>query len=210
MRKSILDALLPKTRQGILAAVLTQPQKEWYASELARRLGVRPSSLQRELTSLTDAGILIHRRRGHLVLYQANTASPVFAELRGLLLKTVGLVDVLAQALQSLGSKVQVAFVYGSIAQGLERSESDVDLMVIGTVSPAELAVALRVVQQTIGREINPTVYVREEFVEKRALGDHFLMQVLARPKLFVIGSEHDLAGASGEQHGGAHASHAK
>ncbi|MDE2263059.1 MAG: nucleotidyltransferase domain-containing protein [Gammaproteobacteria bacterium] len=205
-----MDALLPKTRQAILAAVFIQPQKEWYASELARHIGVRPSSLQRELGSLTEAGVLIHRRQGNLVLYHANTDSPIFPELRGLLLKTAGLVNVLSHALRPFESKVQFAFVYGSIARGRERSESDVDLMVVGTVLPAELVMALRAAQQAIGREINPTLYSQEEFAQKRALHDPFLMQVLAGPKLFVIGSKDDLARASGEQHGRAHARHEK
>lgn len=98
-RLRTLDALLPKTRQGILAATLVQPEKAWYASELAQRLGVPSSSLQRELQDLTEAGILKTHKQGRMVYYQANRESPVFPDLRGLLLKTAGLVDVLAQAL---------------------------------------------------------------------------------------------------------------
>src|SRR5579871_5378297 len=113
MRKlRALDALLPKTRQGILAATLVQPEKAWYISELARRLGVPSSSLQRELHDLSEAGVLKMHRQGRMVYYQANKDSPVFPDLRGLLLKTAGLVDVLAQALKPLGAKIQVAFVY--------------------------------------------------------------------------------------------------
>src|SRR5271154_5425789 len=126
MRKPrTLDALLPKTRQGILAATLVQPEKAWYVSELARRMGVPPSSLQRELRDLTEVGILKTHRQGHMVYYQANTDSPVFPDLRGLLFKTAGLVDVLANALKPLAGKLRIAFVYGSIAAGSEQSDSD-------------------------------------------------------------------------------------
>ena len=111
-----LDALLPKTRQGILAAMLVRPEKTWYVSELARRMGVPSSSLQRELKDLTLAGILKTHRQGRMAYYQANTESPVFSDLRGLLLKTAGLVDVLAGALKPWAAKLRVVSVYGSIA----------------------------------------------------------------------------------------------
>src|SRR5436853_7800332 len=111
-----LDALLPKTRQGILAAMLVRPEKTWYVSELARRMRVPPSSLQRELQGLAEAGILKTHKQGRMVYYQANTESPVFSDLRGLLVKTAGLVDVLADALKPLAGKLRLAFVYGSIA----------------------------------------------------------------------------------------------
>jgi predicted nucleotidyltransferase len=199
MRKSrALNALLPKTRQGILAATLVQPQKAWYVSELARRMGVPPSSLQRELHDLTAAGILKTHRQGRMAYYQANVDSPLFPELRGLLLKTAGLVDVLADALKPLAAKLRLVFVYGSIASGSEQSDSDIDLMVIGKVSPVELALPLRRARELLGREINPTVYTPPEFDKKRAAKDHFLTRVLDKPKLFVLGDGNELGQAAG------------
>jgi DNA-binding transcriptional ArsR family regulator len=189
----LLDALLPKTRQGILAAMFVQPEKAWYVSELARRMGVPSSSLQRELQDLTGAGVLKSHRQGRMVYYQANADSPVFPDLRGLLLKTAGLVDVLADALKPMADRVRLAFVYGSIASGHEQSGSDIDLMVVGKVSPSELALPLRQARESLGREINPTVYAPSEFDKKRAAKDHFLTQVLTKPRLLVLGSEHDL-----------------
>ena len=101
-----LDALLPKTRQGILAALLVQPEKTWYVSELARRMGVPSSSLQRELLDLTTAGILKTHRQGRMVYFQANADSPIFPDLRGLLLKTAGLVVPLRRARELLGRDI--------------------------------------------------------------------------------------------------------
>ncbi len=193
-----LDALLPKTRQGILAATLVQPEKAWYASELAQRLGVPSSSLQRELHDLTEAGILKTHKQGRMVYYQANRESPVFPDLRGLLLKTAGLVDVLAQALKPVASKVTTAFVYGSIAAGSEASDSDIDLMVLGEVSPQDLALPLRRARESLGREINPTVYTQPEFERKRAAKDHFLSQVLDKPRLLVLGIKDELGKVAG------------
>jgi predicted nucleotidyltransferase len=193
-----LDALLPKTRQGILAATLVQAERAWYASELAHRLGVPSSSLQRELHDLTEAGILKTHRQGRMVYYQANRESPVFPDLRGLMLKTVGLVDVLAQALKPVASKVTTAFVYGSIAAGSEDSDSDIDLMVVGEVSPQDLALPLRRARESLGREINPTVYSPAEFDRKRTANDHFLKQVLDKPRLVVLGNKDELDKVAG------------
>jgi predicted nucleotidyltransferase len=196
--RQALDALLPKTRQGILAATLVQPEKAWYVSELARRMGVPSSSLQRELRDLSAAGILKSYRQGHMVYYQANRDSPLFADLRGLLLKTAGLVDVLADLLKPLAGRLRTACVYGSIAAGYEQSDSDVDLMIVGQVAPADLALPLRRARELLGREIHPTVYTPAEFDKKRAAEDHFLKQVLDKPKLFVLGNEDELGKVAG------------
>ena len=193
----VLDVLLPKTRQGILAALFVQPDKPRYVSEIARRMGVPSSSLQRELQDLTKAGILKTYRQGHMAYYQANRDSPVFSDLRGLLLKTAGLVDILADALKPLAVKLRLVFVYGSIASGQEESDSDIDLMVVGKVPPAELAMPLRQARDLLGREINPTVYTPTEFVKKRAAKDHFLTDVLTKPRLLVLGSEDDVGKAA-------------
>ena len=197
-KRRFLDALLPKTRQGILAATLVQPEKAWYVSELARRLGVPSSSLQRELHDLSEVGILKTHRQGRMVYYQANRDSAVFADLRGLLLKTAGLVDVLAQALKPLAAKLERAFVYGSIAAGNEQGESDIDLMVVGHVSPADLALPLRRAYELLGREINPSVYTPAEFDKKRMEGDPFLKQVLDKPRLVVLGNNNELGKVAG------------
>jgi predicted nucleotidyltransferase len=133
-----------------------------------------------------------------MAYYQANSASPVFTDLRGLLLKTAGLVDVLADALKALKGKVHLAFVYGSIARNEDTSESDIDLMVIGKIDPADLALPLRHARTVLGRDINPTVYTPAEFDRKRATKDHFLTEVLSKPRLLVLGREDDLGRAAG------------
>jgi uncharacterized protein len=119
-----------------------------------------------------------------MVYYQANPNSPLYPDLRGLLLKTAGLVEVLRDALKPLAAKTALAFVYGSIASAQERSESDIDLMVIGSVSPADLALPLRRAREQLGREIYLTVYSVTEFNRKRVAKDHFLSQVLSSPRL--------------------------
>jgi predicted nucleotidyltransferase len=195
--RTLLDALIPRTRQGILAATFTQPEKAWYVSELARRMRVPSSSLQRELRDLAQAGILKTHTQGRMVYYQANTDSPVFPDLRGLLLKTAGLVDVLAEALKSLGPKLRLALVFGSIARGDEQTDSDIDLMIVGDVSPSELALPLRRARDLLGREINPILYATREFEKKRAAKDRLLSRALTGPKLWVLGNEEELGQAA-------------
>jgi predicted nucleotidyltransferase len=112
------------------------------------------------------------------------------------MLKTAGLVDVLAEALHPLTKKLRLAFVYGSVAAGMEQSESDIDLLVVGTVSPSELALPLRQAREVLDREINPTVYSRSELEKKRKAKDHFLTGVLGKPKLFVLGNTDTLGKA--------------
>ncbi|MEI2679659.1 MAG: nucleotidyltransferase domain-containing protein [Burkholderiaceae bacterium] len=165
-----------------------------HVRELARLTGASAGSLHRELRALADMGLLRRQEVGRQVHYQANTASPVFAELAGLLRKTAGLADVLRNALEPLGAKAELAFVYGSVAAGTERAGSDVDLMVLGTAGFADLARALAPVQDTLRREVNPTVMAPREFAVKLAKGDGFARSVAQGKRLWVIGGEDDFA----------------
>ena len=191
--KTALRTLFPTVRGEILAATLTQPDKWWYLSELAQFLRTTPSSLQRDLKALVDGGILQQRREGTRVYFKADTRSPVFADVRGLVEKTAGLLPTLKRLLEQFDTRVDVAFVYGSIARGEEHATSDVDLLVIGTVGLAELAPALRKVEEHLGREVNVTSYSQAEFRTKVVAGDHFLTEVLRGSKQFVKGGQRDL-----------------
>ena len=194
MRKTAaLDALFPTVRGNVLAATLTQPDRWWYLSELAQFLRTTPSSLQRELRALVNSGILQQRREGTRTYFKAETRSPLFPELRGLLEKTAGLLPVLQQALEPFGERIDCAFVYGSVARSDEHALSDVDVLVIGTVGLADLAPALRQVEDRLGREVNVTSYSAPEFRQKAVEKDHFLSEVLRGPREFVKGSQRDL-----------------
>jgi predicted nucleotidyltransferase len=188
-----LETLFPTKRGEILAATLSQPEKWWYMSELARFLRTTPSSLQRDLKALVDGGILEQRREGTRTYFKADTRSPLFADLRGLVEKTVGVVPTLQQLLERFKPRVDVAFIYGSLARGEERSTSDVDLLVVGTVGLADLSQVLRKAETRLGREVDLTTYSRSEFKEKVAGDDHFLSEVLRSRKQFVKGGQRDL-----------------
>jgi DNA-binding transcriptional ArsR family regulator len=190
----VLDVLLPKTKQRLLSAILLEPERAWYLSELARRLHVPPSSLQRELAQFVEAGIVTKRQDGNRVYFQADQTCPVFHELSRMLAKTAGLADVVRSALTPLQSNIDFAFIYGSIASSKERSSSDVDLMVIGGANLADLAVVLRPAEEQLGRSVNVSVYTTREFLKKLQEKSHFVSSVLKTELLFIFGKANDLA----------------
>jgi predicted nucleotidyltransferase len=178
----------------VLAALFLHPEKALHVRELARLASASAGSLHRELRSLHQLGLLLRSEIGRQVHYQANARSPVFAELAGLLRKTVGVGDVLRDALATLGDGVELAFVYGSIASGTESPRSDVDVMVLGSAGFADVALALTEAQAFIGREINPTPMSVAEFTRNLKEGQGFASNVAASPKIWLKGDEDDLA----------------
>lgn len=191
---SVSDLLFPNQyRRKVLAWLLMHPQDWVHLRELARLTGASPGTLKKELDALTAAGLLESRKVGNQTQFSANTQHPVYPELSGLIRKTTGLHDVLASALQPLGEQVEVAFVYGSVASATETTHSDVDVLVIGDVRFGQVVNALYDAQTVLGREINPKVMTREEWQAKQHEGNTFVTELLKKPKLFVVGTEHDL-----------------
>lgn len=188
-----LAALFPTIRGDVLAATLTRPHKWWYLSELAAFLKTTPSSLQRELKGLVVGGILQQRREGTRTYYRADVRSPLFRQLRSIFEKTVGLLPALEQVLEPFRTRIDCAFVYGSIARREEHAGSDIDLLVVGSVGLADLAPALRKAESHLGRDVNVTSYSAGEFRKKLAGKDHFLSEILRGPKEFVRGGQHVL-----------------
>lgn len=183
-----------RTRLQVLAWLFGHPGQAYYLSELKRHTGVGQGALQRELATLTDAGLLERTTRGRHVFFTASANSPVYEELRSILAKTAGAADALRQALAPLVDTIGVAFIYGSVARGDERASSDLDLAVIGEASFGEIVGALSAAQSRLGRDINPSVFPAVEFQRKIRAGHHFLTSLMSEPKIFVIGDEHELA----------------
>ncbi len=186
-------ALFGKTQRALLALFFVRPGQSFYLRQIVRTAGIGQGAAQRELARWVEAGLLVRMQRGNQVYYQANTVSPVFAELKGLAVKTAGVADVLQKALAGLAGRITVAFVHGSVAQGTEQADSDMDVVVVGTAAFSEVAAALHDAHDWIGREVNPTVYSKREFRKKMLSGHHFLTAVVAAPKLFLIGGEREL-----------------
>jgi predicted nucleotidyltransferase len=179
-------------RREVLAQLLLHPEQSLHLRELARLTGKSPGTLARELNVLADAGLLLRRRVGNQVHFQANPACPIYEELRGILKKTSGLADVLREALQPLAGKIASAFVYGSIARGDERPGSDVDVMVVGNASFADVVKALAPAQETLRREINPHLYRPGEFDAALTEKEPFLLRVMEDKKIYLVGGADD------------------
>jgi predicted nucleotidyltransferase len=193
-RASLSEALFSGTQQRILGLLFGQPERSFYASELIRNAGTGSGAAQRELARLEESGLIVARRIGHQKHYQANASSPLYSELRNIVLKTVGLAEPLRDALKPLLSAIRAAFVYGSVANATDQSASDIDLMIISdTLAYGEVFGALERVTRIVGRKVNPTVYTAAEFSKRARTENAFVTRVLEKPKLWVIGSEHDL-----------------
>ena len=193
---SAADALFPAVRQRVLAVLFGSPDRSFYANELIALARSGTGAVQRELASLLAAGLVTVRDQGNQKHYQANAASPVFAELRGLVLKTVGLADVLRAALAPLEDQVAAAFVYGSVARQQDTAASDVDVLIVSdALGYAEVFGALESAAQTLGRAINPTLYTRAELARRRAQDNAFVTRVLDQPRIWLMGDEEVLRG---------------
>ena len=192
------EVLFGRSMRTILGLLFSQPDRAFYLREIARIADTSPSSLQRELAGLAESGLVIRESRGNQVYFRANRESPLFGELQGLAVKTFGIADVLRNALQPLQAAVRTAFVYGSVARGDARAESDIDVMVIGTPGFADIVECMQSTERALGRSVNPTVYPPVEFSRKARSGEPFLTGVLEQPKIFLIGGEDDLEELAG------------
>jgi predicted nucleotidyltransferase len=193
--RGLADALFTKVQQRVLGVLFGNPTRSFYANELIALVQSGTGAVQRELTRLEAAGVLTAVRIGKQKHYQANRASPVFQELRALVLKTSGLVDVLREALRPVAERVRAAFVYGSIAKGEDTASSDIDLMVVGEgLTYADLFGALEAASARLGRKVAPTIYSPKELARRVKQENAFVTRVLQQPKLWLIGDERALA----------------
>ena len=190
------DALFPKVRQRILAVFFSNPDRSFYANEVIALAQSGTGAVQRELAALLDAGLLLMTKRGNQKHFQANKAAPVFAELRGLVLKTMGLADVLRVALAPIEAQISAAFVYGSVAKQLDTAQSDIDVLIVSaTLGYADVFGALESATIQLGRKVNPALYTPNDVAKRMAQDNAFVTRVLQQPKIWLIGSEVELNG---------------
>ena len=194
----LLDLLFGSYRQRALSQLLLHPDSSYHVRELARLTGTTPGTLHKELARLAASGLLRREQQGNQVRYRANLEHPVFPELAGLFRKTSGAVSVLADALHTLTPEPKLALIFGSLARGEENARSDIDLLLIGDNAFGDTIKALYPAQEQLQREINPVIYSVAEFTRRLKAQDSFIGKLLANPKLFVIGSEHDLGKLAG------------
>lgn len=193
-RANLSDALFTQTQQRVLGSLFGQPGRSFTVSDLIQSTGAGSGAVQRELARLSGSGLLSVEKVGNQKRYRANTECPIHDELVAIVRKTFGLAVPLREALAPLAGQVELAFVYGSVAKGQDTSASDIDLMVLSdTLGYADLMAALHPVIESLGRAVHPTIYTRSELKGRIADGNAFVAKVLAQPKLWIAGGEHDL-----------------
>lgn len=188
------DVLFTPVQQRVLGLLFGQPERRFQSSELIRLAGSGTGAAHRLLTRLAETGLATVERVGNQKYYQANPASPVFAELAGLIRKSVGLAQPLREALAPLVGRIAAAFVYGSVARGEEHAASDIDLMVIAAdLDYPTLYETLQLAERQLARSVNPTLMTPEEWRQKRGDGDSFAARIAGQPRLLLIGSDDEL-----------------
>jgi predicted nucleotidyltransferase len=185
------DILSSRGRAEIFRLLFGVSSQEVHLRELQRRSGLALRTIQQEVEKLLGMELLVARRDGNRVYYSANTAHPLYQDIRSMVLKTSGLVEVLREALS--GERVDAAFVFGSVARGEEGAEGDVDLMIVADAGLSDVSRWLSGVPEKLGREVNPHVMSADELRRRREAGDQFVSRVLSSPKLFAVGDEDEL-----------------
>jgi predicted nucleotidyltransferase len=190
----VASALFTPVQQRVLALLFSQPDRRFQSAELIRLARGGTGAVHRQLQRLAKAGLVTVSQEGNQKYYAARKDSPVFPELHGLVVKTVGIVEPLRDALRPIATKIACAFVYGSVAKGNERPESDLDLLIVSAkLTYPEAYEALQAVEQVIARSVKPTVMTPAEWRRKRSASDSFAKRIATQPKLFVLGDEHAL-----------------
>jgi predicted nucleotidyltransferase len=192
----LAELLSSKVKAEVFRLLFGVNGQPLHVRELERRSGMALGTVRQELARLTKVGVIEARVDGNRRYYAAREDHPLYSEIRGLVLKTSGLADVLRDALKK-EKAIHLAFVFGSVAHGREQAHSDIDLLVIGTVTLRQLTKLLGGLAEKVGRELNPKVFTPEEFRRRKRSGDHFLKNVLSEPHIYIIGNEHEL-GAMG------------
>ncbi len=195
----ILSRLLSsRTRAEVFTLLFGLNPDELHIREISRRAQLSEASVRQELRNLKSMGLVRSRRDGNRLYYSAMQEHPLYADIQRIVLKTSGLVDVLREAL--VGPGIDAAFIFGSIASGMETGHSDVDLMVLGDLAMRDLSGRLSGVSEKVGREINPHVMTADEYFRRRKVNDHFAVNVIGGPRWFIVGSEDELDEMGGER----------
>jgi predicted nucleotidyltransferase len=190
----LANALFPATKQRVLAVLFGRPDRSFYAREVIGLVAAGSGAVQRELAVLTQAGLLTVKAVGNQAHYQANAESPIFAELRAIVQKTVGIADPIRQALDPVAKDIAAAFVYGSVAKQTDNATSDIDLLLLTeALSYGDVFTALEQAGEMLGRPVNPTLLTRAEFAKRLMAQESFLTRVLDQPKIWILGGQDDL-----------------
>jgi uncharacterized protein len=190
---SLSSGLFNKTRQTVLALLYGHSDSSFYTKQVLDAVKCGRGTVQRELKNLTDTGIITREIQGRQVYYRANANCPIFSELKNIVRKTFGVADILRLSLVPEINKIKVAFIFGSLARSADDKRSDIDVMVVGSISFGDIINLLSPAEEKVGREINPVVYPVAEFKKKVQEDHHFVKAVLEEDKIYLVGDENEL-----------------
>ena len=193
VRQGPAEVLFGAYHRRILALLMLHPDQSFHVREISRLTDIPAGSLHRELKRLAESGLLLRQPLGNQIRYRANRDCPIFPELAGIFRKTAGLADVLKEALAPLAKEIDLAFIFGSVAQGKERETSDIDVFVVGAASFSDVIQTFGQTFDRLGREVNPVVMPTNQFIEKQAGNDRFITRIITEPKIFLIGTADDI-----------------
>ena len=189
--RGLAAALFTPVQQRVLGILFGQPDRRFRSAELIRLASGGTGAVHRQLQRLASTGLLNVTTEGNQKFYQANQRSPIFPELHGLVMKTVGVVEPLRAVLQPLADRIETAFVFGSVAKNSDRADSDLDILIVSDdVTYPEAYEALQEAETVVARSIHPTVMTSSEWARKRKGADSFAKRVASQPKLFLIGTD--------------------
>jgi predicted nucleotidyltransferase len=196
---NLADALFSKVQQRVLALIFMNPERSFYVSEIVRDIRSGGGAVQRELLKLESSGLVSVEQIGKQKHYRANSAAPIFTELRGLVEKTLGLAEPIKHSFAPYAERIKSAFVYGSVAKRTDTTGSDIDLMIIGDdLNYSDMYTAAQHAESKLGRKINPLFLTPKDWQRKASDQGSVLNMIDRSPKIFIIGSEKDLPSWAG------------
>ena len=194
---SLKDAVFTDSQAKVYLWIFGQPERSYHLSELRRLTGLGSASLQREINRLVVAGLANSALKGNQRQISANRQSLLFKELSDLTRKVMGAAALLTDALRPIERKIEVAFLYGSVAKQSDNAESDIDIMIVGSdLTLSELLDQLLPVEEMLCRKVNPTCYTVGEFKKRLSDTDSFVNKVLRQPMIQLLGNMDDFRSA--------------
>ncbi|HIF6626524.1 TPA: nucleotidyltransferase domain-containing protein [Serratia marcescens] len=197
MHDPMLELLFSEYRRKVLSLLFIEAGRAFHVREIARRTATQAGTLHKELSRLAESGILLRQRQGNQICYQANADCLIFPELAAIFRKVCGPAECLRQTLAAFGEAIERAFIFGSVASGKATAASDIDVLIVGKLSFAEVIQAVYPLQATLGREINPKLYSPEAWRAALAENSAFIQDIMQKPQLWIAGDKDD-AGQSG------------
>lgn len=174
----------------ILKLLFLNSSNEFHLNAIARRIGVSPSTVSKELNNMYSLNIVTRKLKGNMTLYQINKEGIIFEELRKIFLKYELLDEIISKELDRFD--INFALIFGSFAKGTETENSDIDLLIVSSIPEDLILRSVSRLEEKTGREINFILWTQKEFYKKAKEKNALLLNIKKNPRIMVIGNEKD------------------